>query len=128
MAGGEIVNHKLRITVTVVLTAWRESTPPGMLLRDWNPASAVLPSHQCCGEPRLRGAAAAVRDEYPIPGAVGNRRWSWRIWTPIGTLFPYRSGGAHSAEDAMAAADEALAKLVDELDEHAIDVKNGDAE
>lgn len=95
------------VVVRVELTPWRESTPPGMWLRDWCPRGG-LPHPDTAGDPNVRGAAAAVRDEYPVPGWVGDRRWSWRVWIPIGTVWPWRSGGAATREDAQAMADAML--------------------
>lgn len=102
-----------RVVITMDLTPWRESTPPGLLIRDWVPAHPAMPVGSSSGEPGLRGAAAAVRDEYPV--VKGPSRWSWRIWTPIGTTWPYRSGFCVLSSDAQQAADAELRALIDLL-------------
>jgi len=101
----------MNLTIEVELTEWRESNPPGLTMRDWRPVSQMLPVNASSGEPGVHGGAAAVRDEHPVPGWVGEHRWSWRIWTPIGTTWPYRGGAAGSKQAAMDAADAALSAL-----------------
>lgn len=122
----------VRLTMEVVLTAWRPASPSDHRhwIRLWVPASSALPQHECNGlspeerngNPYLHGAAASVRDERPCAGP--ERRWSWRIWTPIGTNWPYRSGYAADATAALIAADLALKVLAAELGAR-VDVEYG---
>jgi hypothetical protein len=95
----------MNVTITVELTPWRESTPPGMWLRDWSPIHSLLPRPDTSGEHAIRGAAAVVRDEgRPVrtaDGEVVHHRYAWRIWTPIGTTWPYRGGSASSVKAAQ---------------------------
>lgn len=110
--------------VAVDLTPWRKAAPSSIehWLRDWAPVSQIM-RHECSGlsreergsNPYLHGAAASVTDEGVRARRDHGFRWVWRIWTPIGHVWPYRGGRAQTAAEAMAGADEALARLAEEL-------------
>jgi hypothetical protein len=107
-----------KLCISVDLSPWRQATPSSHehWIRDWIPQAPLLIEHSTDGgnvPPELRGAAASVREHAPV--IPGHPRWSWRIWTPVGTIWPYRSWSQATAALARDAADAALAELAGAL-------------